>query len=196
MVTLPSEHSGTDPGPRPMPLAFETFVRENSRTWLRYARTRLKSLADAEDVVQEAALRLHHQWAFILELPEPRAMQAFALRVVKGKTTEALRSRVRDGAKFDRIVQLGEAVSEENARGRGGDEMLDQEGVALRMAMEALGRTNPLLAEAVRLRMLKLTYREIGEALGIASTTAKTWASEGWRWLNHMLNHEDETESS
>ncbi|WP_282206813.1 RNA polymerase sigma factor [Kitasatospora fiedleri] len=191
MVIQSSEPSGTSTGASPMPFDFEVFVRANSRTWLRYARTRLQNLSDAEDAVQETAVRLFTHWKFMLALPEPQAMQAFALRVLKGKVSEAQRARARDGAKVGRLVQLRKGVSDQDPVVCG-DHMLDREGVALRLAMEALGRTDPLLAEAVRLRMLRLTYREIGEALGIASTTAKTWVSEGWRWLDQALNKDEE----
>ncbi len=133
---------------------------------LAYARRLLGEASTAEDVVQEAFMKLHTQFA------EVRQPQPWLYRTVHNLVVNHQR-------RGNRMVLLGdEARNEEtSSAAAGGDETADSqpmpdeqiarwEGIGLvRLVLEAM---DPRSKEIIRLRFDEdLSYQEIGETMGL-----------------------------
>ncbi|MFI6448536.1 RNA polymerase sigma factor [Kitasatospora sp. NPDC050543] len=159
---------------------FAAFFTSEHPGWLRYAQQRLRHRPDAEDAVQNAGVTLYRKWDRALRSAD---IKAFAFKVVKDAVTDTLRERVRTEDKARKLA----AQPESPDTGRAELDRLDDRD-AVDRAMAQLAEISPIQAEIVRMRQAGLKYPQIGEALGIAHTTARTYYSLGWRALQYLLD--------
>ncbi|MEU9073765.1 RNA polymerase sigma factor [Kitasatospora sp. NPDC004745] len=166
-----------------LPADFEAFFTRENPGYLRYAQQRLRHREDAQDAVQNAGATLYKNWRRALASADPRA---FAFKVVKDAVVDQLRERRRAERKRLRVIAQHRPDTSQDELERLAE--LD----ALDWAMEELTRAAPVQADVVRLRQSGLSYPDIGHALGIAHTTARTYYSLGRRHLEYLLEHPDD----
>ncbi|MGW6919059.1 RNA polymerase sigma factor [Kitasatospora sp. NPDC054939] len=180
-ATDPPQGPADDPVDR-LPVDFTGFYVQEQSGYLRYARQRLRHREDAEDAVQNAGATLYRNWQRALGSADPKA---FAFKILKDAVADVLRERHRTERKRLRVIaQRNPDTSQDEL-----DELAELD--ALDRAMEELGRAAPIQADVVRLRQAGRSYLEIGSALGIAHTTARTYYSLGRRHLDYLLDRAD-----
>lgn len=161
---------------------FERAVRVHQRSVFTFARYLLGSQQEAEDVAQEALLRMWRHWDRL----DGDRLEAWLMQVTRNLCYDQLR-RVR--AQRNALPE----TSDETAAERVPSEELDPE-------QKAYGRSlGGRLAETVRelrepyrsaiiLREIQgLSYREIGEALDVPLNSVKVHVHRGRRMLREML---------
>ncbi|MFE9427736.1 RNA polymerase sigma factor [Kitasatospora sp. NPDC006697] len=192
-----TQFSGDEPGQNPLldatgpgqdpvealPLDFTTLVMAEHEKWLRYAYSRLLHRQDAEDAIQNAGFTLHQKWEQALGCSDRQAVEAFAWKIVKDAVTDIARGRGRHEARVRRLRESGapEATGHEDV-----DLLVELD--AVRWARDELAKAYPTQAEVVRLRQQGMSYPQIGQVLQIAAGTAKTYASQGWRHMQYLLD--------
>ncbi|MBV6699098.1 RNA polymerase sigma factor [Kitasatospora aureofaciens] len=174
----------TDPLDR-LPADFEVFFTRENPGYLRYAQQRLRHREDAQDAVQNAGTALYQNWRRALASADPRA---FAFKILKDAIVDVMRERRRAERKRQRVIAQHHPDTSQDEL----DELAELD--ALDWAMEELARSAPVQADVVRLRQAGLSYPDIGRALGIAHTTARTYYSLGRRHLEYLLEHAGGTE--
>ncbi|MEV7602932.1 sigma factor [Kitasatospora sp. NPDC089797] len=168
---------------RSLALDFTVFFVEEEGRWLRYALGKLRNLADAEDAVQEAGIRLYEKWDRALGGPDVRAVQAFAWKLVRASVADVFRRLGRAEAKTLKLIRHS---GPEDTGHEPMDQLVDRD--ALRWAMEELAKTAPVQAEVVRLRQLAVDYPTIAAVCDIAPSTAKTYYCLGTRHMEYLLD--------
>jgi RNA polymerase sigma-70 factor (sigma-E family) len=145
--------------------AFDTFVRQRGDQLLRYAHLLTADRGEAEDVLQEALLRVARQWSKPLEAPEAY------VRV-------AILNAVRDGARRRHLVPVPSEPSAEPDTRNGGDL---SDALAARSRLEALlGALPPRQRATVVLRVIEgWTEAETAAALDCSVGTVKSNLARG-----------------
>ncbi|MGW4893675.1 RNA polymerase sigma factor [Kitasatospora sp. NPDC004240] len=161
-----------------LPVDFTAFYCEEHPGYLRYARQRLRHHEDAEDAVQNAGAVLYRNWRRALSSAN---LEAFAFKILKDAVADIMRERRRTERKRLRVIAQRDPDTSQNEF----DELAELD--ILDRAMEDLGRAAPIQADVVRLRQAGRSYPEIGNALGIAHTTARTYYSLGRRHLEYLV---------
>ncbi|MFF2041521.1 RNA polymerase sigma factor [Kitasatospora sp. NPDC058170] len=179
----PGEDQGVRADPLDgLPVDFAAFFTQENPGYLRYAQQRLRHREDAQDAVQSAGAVLYKNWRRALSSAD---LKAFAFKIVKDAVTDVLRERRRAERKRLRVIAQFRPDT-----GHGElDELAELD--ALDWAMEELVQASPVQADVVRLRQAGLSYPDIGRALGIAHTTARTYYSLGRRHLEYLLETAD-----
>ncbi|MFJ2775410.1 RNA polymerase sigma factor [Kitasatospora sp. NPDC087315] len=170
-----------------LPVDFAAFFTQENPGYLRYAQQRLRHREDAQDAVQNAGAVLYKNWRRALASAD---LKAFAFKVVKDAVVDVLRERRRSERKRLRVLAQRRPDTSQDEL----DELAELD--ALDWAMEELARAAPVQADVVRLRQAGLSYPDIGRAVGIAHTTARTYYSLGRRHLEYLLDHEGAGEGS
>ncbi|MEV7026167.1 sigma-70 family RNA polymerase sigma factor [Kitasatospora sp. NPDC093558] len=169
-----------------LPADFEAFFTRENPGYLRYAQQRLRHREDAQDAVQNAGAALYQNWRRALASADP---QAFAFKILKDAIVDVLRERHRAERKRLRVIAQRRPDTSQDEL----EELAELD--ALDWAMDELARSAPVQADVVRLRQAGLSYPDIGRALGIAHTTARTYYSLGRRHLEYLLENASGGES-
>lgn len=141
----------------------------------------LGSLAEAEDVAQEAFLRLY--WRLQTGEPVPNA-RAWLFHVAHNLAIDRQRREQRaEPLTADGWRQLGEQLADPAPQPE--QTALEREKMARMQA--ALERLSPQERHCLYLRMEGLRYREIAEALGIGPPTVVTFLTRGIKKLTKDL---------
>jgi RNA polymerase sigma-70 factor (ECF subfamily) len=139
--------------------AFETVIRNYSRRVYVVAYAIVQDVTEAEDIVQETFLKMHHQRG---KLREPEKFPAWLLTVTRNAARDRLRRRKpQAGAEeFEKLPDAGAATP--------GSALEKQEHEAhLRRALATLPEEH---RTAVTLRYLEgLDYRAIEEQMGLSN---------------------------
>jgi RNA polymerase sigma-70 factor (ECF subfamily) len=156
----------------------ESVVREHARFVFKVAYSILRSVEDAEDVVQETFLRVHRSG----ELPNIREVRPWLARIA----WRAALDRVHPRPEIE-LESLTEAGFQAHAKGAGAEQLLvQQEQVAL------LHRLIVTLPEELRHALVLSTVEEmssveIGKVLGIPEGTVRTRLLRARQMLKQKL---------
>ncbi|MCB9846127.1 MAG: sigma-70 family RNA polymerase sigma factor [Phycisphaeraceae bacterium] len=139
--------------------------------------------ADLEDLLQEVALTLVRR---VHELRDGAALRGWlrtvALNVARARGRDTARRRRRDAGHREVVARLGAT----------GHEPMDP--AEREEASRVLGQAQQLpdsYREALILRCVHgMSYRQIGEALGLPETTVETRIARGRRMLREILAHQ------
>ncbi|MER6522620.1 sigma-70 family RNA polymerase sigma factor [Streptomyces sp. NPDC001553] len=171
------EYELTKPDPADFPRAFEGFFAQHHRSFLRYAGSRLRNRQDAEDAVQEAAVKIYRKWERIMAHQNPRAM---AYQILLHTLIDFYRKRTR-------MAVLDEAARREAPSVADFGELGDH--AVLDTALDELEKTAPLQARSVRLRHLTdLSYEDVALCLDITPGAARTNTSLGLAKLRTLMS--------
>ena len=167
-------------------IEFERAVEKHQRSVFTFARYLLGSQQEAEDVTQEALIRMWRHWDSL----DGDRLQAWLLKVTRNLCYDSLR-RLRSSRRA-----LPESADEEAAKnvptGEPNPEEQTHERAARRRLLEAIGRLREPYRSAVILREVRgLAYREIGEALEIPLNSVKVHVHRGRRMLREALKEAD-----
>ncbi len=161
--------------------AFEELVNRYRHRVYRICYRMAGNAEDAEDWAQECFVRLHRQMRhYDAGLP----FQPWALRVTANTCLNLGKSKLRRQSKME------VAFTEENIGARADADPLGlaisgEQQQHVRMAVESLP---PLLKQAVALRVMEdLTFRELGEVLGVPLQTAAARVRRGFEQLRAQL---------
>ena len=143
--------------------AWKEWLDENSSRLLMYARQRAVSMADAEDLVQDAVVKLWHYQEEKGHTPPDLALAFYTLRFI---ALDYGRKKERTKRRDDKIIEFNSGVDmwldpslEEN-----------EDAQNLRALVKALPDK---LREVVTLKIWgELTFAQIGQALEISQNTA------------------------
>jgi RNA polymerase sigma-70 factor (ECF subfamily) len=159
---------------------WKEWVREHSSRLYVYARQRSQSRQDAEDIIQDALIRL---WGYQEERGYVPPDLPLAYSVLRFVAMDHVKKAVRKKRKEDAVIYLHEQedywldTNTEN----------EDEAVLLRQAVEKLGEK---LREVVILKIWGgLTFSQIGEAMTISQNTA----ASRYRYALEQLERKLET---
>jgi len=165
--------------------ALRNLWRENRRWVAAILLAHKPRWADLEDLLQEVALSLVRK---VGEVRDPRAVRPW-LRTV---AMNAAHAAARSGRKRARDIGLGDSESSEHPRiALSRDQVLPDEQAGSREEGRRLldlaaqlpdGYREPLLLKAIH----NLSYREIGEILGLPETTIETRIARGRKQLREL----------
>jgi RNA polymerase sigma-70 factor (ECF subfamily) len=160
--------------------ALDLVWRENRRWVAAILLAHKPRWADLEDLLQEVALSLVRK---VGEMRDPRALKPWLRTVAMNAAHAAARSgkkRARDLAMDSELEQpfvgRGEAAPEQVVEREEGRRLLE---LASQLPE---GYREPLLLKAVQ----NLSYREIGEILGLPETTVETRIARGRKQLREL----------
>ena len=162
--------SGCEPD-KPDSDNFDAIVAEHESAMLRYARYQLGRdyegrHHDAQDIVQEALLRLHRQWRQDKH-GGLKNVRAWLMRVTHNLAIDAIRKRGRQRAVKLKIQQDAlDTTNQPSAEPKGLDTLETHE--AADHAMRLLRDLPDTQQRVMMLRLNELTVREIAEILGMS----------------------------
>jgi RNA polymerase sigma factor (sigma-70 family) len=162
--------------------SYDALVRpiedQMARSIWRIART----AEDAEDALQESLVIIWKQRTRIERHPHPRAL---VLRICVHCACDALRSRLRRGARQTPLADLDALVAKDCPVESRLHAAELREDIA-----HALVRLPHRQATAVVMRdILELSYDEIGAALGCSAGTVRVHVNRGHKKLSKLLAH-------
>lgn len=150
---------------------FDAIVSAHESAMLRYARYQLGRdyegrHHDAQDIVQEALLRLHRQWSQDKH-GGLKNVRAWLMRVTHNLTIDAIRKRGRQRAAKIKMQQDAlDTTSRSSTESNGMDALETNE--AAGHAMRLLRELPDTQQRVMMLRLNELTVREIAEVLGMS----------------------------
>ena len=167
-------------------IGFERAVQEHQRSVFTFARYLLGSQQEAEDVTQEALLRMWRHW----ETLDADRLEAWLLKVTRNLCYDSLR-RLRSSRKV--VSDTADEEAAERVPAMEPDpEQQAQEGALREQLLAAMESLREPYKSAIVLREVQgLTYREIGEALGTPLNSVKVHVHRGRRMLRELLNERD-----
>lgn len=163
-------------------IEFERAVREHQRSVFTFARYLLGDQEEAEDVAQEALVRMWRHWDRL----DGERLEAWLLKVTRNLCYDHLR-RVRSARRNLPESDDEEAVERVHTTG------LDPERRAIgdslrREILRAMDELREPYKSAVVLREIRgLTYREIAETLEVPINSVKVHVHRGRRMLRQLL---------
>ncbi len=168
----PSDFDRESDSPK-LPVDFEVFFQQEYKAFLQFARKRLRSVQDAEEVVLDASARIFKKWDEALSHPNPVAL---AYKILDGFVADYWRQLSR--RREDPVAEPPSPAYFESLRPN----------AALEHALDTLRAIAPLQAQCVSMRHLdELSYEEIAELLDITVGAAKTNASLGKQRLRDIM---------
>lgn len=160
--------------------AWKSWLREHSSRLYVYARQRSQSREDAEDIIQDALIRL---WGYQEERDNVPPDLPLAYSVLRFVAMDHIKKQGRKKRKEDAVIFLHDHDDywlDTNAED-------DEEAVLLRQAVEKLGEK---LREVVTLKIWGgLTFAQIAEAMTISPNTA----ASRYRYALEQLERKLET---
>ena len=160
--------------------AWKSWLREHSSRLYVYARQRSQSREDAEDIIQDALIRL---WGYQEERGNVPPDLPLAYSVLRFVAMDHIKKQGRKKRKEDAVIFLHDHDDywlDTNAED-------DEEAVMLRQAVEKLGEK---LREVVTLKIWGgLTFAQIAEAMTISPNTA----ASRYRYALEQLERKLET---
>jgi RNA polymerase sigma-70 factor (ECF subfamily) len=167
---------------------FEEVVDRCQRMLYTYARRLVGDPRTAEDVLQEAYLRLWRHWAEI----DQRRVSGWLIRVTRNLCYDALRER-RSSARW-LVAGAAGAVDSAPEPAPGPVEQLEAADFRrqLRAAMDELD--DPLRSVLVLREIVGLKYREIAEALELPLNSVRVYVHRGRRRIRHRLAEQESAE--
>lgn len=161
---------------------FDEVVAEHESAMLRYARHQLGRdyegrEHDAQDIVQEALLRLHRHWRDKGH-GAIRNTRAWLMRVTHNLVIDAIRKRTRQRALRVKMQQEADSSVERAAReGDGLDALETRE--ATHRALRLLRELPDTQQRVLMLKLDDLTVRQIAEVLGMSPGNVGYHLSQG-----------------
>lgn len=174
---------------------------EFERWWYGYAVRLTRSVADAEDIVQEAVVRTIQAEP---ELPNGRATKAYVMEAVKTSALKLYRSRSRATPSPDEEPALWREEVEPEAAPTPLEILLDEERVAerrelverVRRQLEELPEEQRQAVELVVLREEPLKLRELAEVQHAPISTVHSRLQAGLRKLAEAIRGDDRPEGA
>lgn len=163
-------------------IEFERAVREHQRSVFTFARYLLGNQEEAEDVAQEALVRLWRHWDDL----DAERLEAWLLKVTRNLCYDRLRSLRSERRNLPRAD--AEGVTERLVAKEPSPESRAAGNALGRQLMEAMSELREPYKSAVVLREIRgLAYREIAEALDVPLNSVKVHVHRGRRMLREML---------
>lgn len=161
---------------------FERAIREHQRSVFTFARYLLGNREEAEDVTQEALVRLWRHWDGL----DSDRLQAWLLKVTRNLCYDRLRSLRSERRNLPEAE--GDGLSERLVDSEPSPESRAA-GSALRdQLLAAMAELREPYKSAVVLREVRgLAYREIAETLDVPLNSVKVHVYRGRRMLREML---------
>jgi RNA polymerase sigma-70 factor (ECF subfamily) len=158
---------------------FEALIDSMQHRLIQFAWCRLRSRADAEDVVQEVLVRAYRDRHQLKGIASPGP---FLFRMVANRCTDLLRSRKHQGSSLDDLPPRLEPSG-------GGDAEERAEADRARRSLEASLERLPLRqSEAIRLRLYAdLPFEAVAQAMGCSVPTVKSRFRYGIEKLRRVL---------
>ncbi|MFJ2217764.1 RNA polymerase sigma factor [Streptomyces sp. NPDC101062] len=180
----PTPHA---PGVAPMtrlPLDFAAFHQLHRPNYVRYARTFLRNMDDAEEAADATFEQLLHKWPQVLASDNPHA---YAWRVLRNKIIDHCRARDR------RPPLIDTAVFETRALHASTDPITQvEESLAL---FRAIGELSDRQQDVAVLHYLHgLTADEVADELGVTAATVRSTARHARRRLRDLLTPDSDHE--
>ncbi len=164
-------------------IGFERAVEEHQRSVFSFARYLLGSRQEAEDVTQEALLRMWRHW----ETLDADRLEAWLLKVTRNLCYDSLR-RLRASRRHVVDTADEEAVERVPTADRDPEETAHA-GSLREQVVAAMENLREPYQSAVVLRELEgLTYREIADVLETPLNSVKVHVHRGRRMLREMLD--------
>jgi len=158
----------------PSPLTFEAFFAETHRSARAAVWLIVRDTHEAEEVVQDAFVRVWERWARVAVMEDPEGyLYRTAMNVLRSRRRRAavaLRHLVRPGRPDDTL------------------EAVERREVLVR-ALSSLTRRER--AAVVLMDLLDLTSEEAGAALGIKAATVRVLAARGRERMQREANDDD-----
>lgn len=172
------------------PPDYDQFMREHYPQLMRLSIQRMRTVDDAGDALQEAAVRIFKKWEIISAHPNPVALAREIVRASCASHYRKIAAEDRKVAKYVR-TNLGQPVTT-------ADDILALRGMErLDRAWAALEERAPRQAECVRLRYTEeMNNAEIAVELGISVNAVKTSVHLGLASLRKAMENpsgEEET---
>jgi RNA polymerase sigma-70 factor (ECF subfamily) len=172
----PKATTAAETSTRSSPRAFEDFYREQYNAVVGLAYALVGNRWTAEDLVQEAFLAAHHDWARVEALDHPGA---WLRRVVANMAVSAFRRRLAEARALARFARAQPPTVTE----------LDAEAAEFWRAVRSLPRRQ---AQVVALFYLEdLPISAVADILDMAQGTVKKHLHDGRRTLAERLNHNE-----
>lgn len=168
-------------------LSWDEWLDANGSKLLLFARQQTRSIADAEDVLQDSLVKLAlkvDEGTFEGGQPGwmPYVYTAIRRSAIDLGRKNDRRSKREDKSVTDTLVEQGEFDDPWFAMGDSGSEMGQQ-------VQAALKEISPNFAEVIQLKIWgERTFAEIGQILGISQNTAASRYRYGLEGLRKVLN--------
>ncbi|MGW5284477.1 RNA polymerase sigma factor [Streptomyces collinus] len=168
---------------------FARFFRRHKDEFLRYLVSKTRTLADADEVLMDAAVRMYQRWEYIENHESPIAI---AWQIVRSKQVDHYRMQVRRAGK----ELLTDDVPAFASHGGSVDELLALRGYErLDKALSALETAAPTQALCIRLRYLEeLTTAEIAKRTDRTENAVRANICKGLRRLHTLMELPDTEE--
>lgn len=163
-------------------IEFERAVREHQRSVFTFARYLLGNRQEAEDVAQEALVRLWRHWDGL----DAERLEAWLLKVTRNLCYDRLRSLRSERRNLPQADEEG--VTERLVTREPNPESRAAGNALRRQLLKAMSELREPYKSAVVLREIRgLAYREIAEALDVPLNSVKVHVHRGRRMLRQML---------
>ena len=164
-------------------VGFERAVEEHQRSVFTFARYLLGSRQAAEDVTQEALLRMWRHW----ETLDVDRLGPWLLQVTRNLCYDSLR-RLRSRRRWVVDDTDDEAVDRVPAADRDPEERAHANALRARVVAAMADLREPYRSAVVLREIEGLTYREIAEVLDTPLNSVKVHVHRGRRMLRELLD--------
>ncbi len=161
----------------------EQLIGNHRDALVRFLARKLGSVEDAQDIAQEAFMRLHHLDDLASELNNARA---FLFQVASNLAIDQLRRR-RLHARYleEEGARLGDATAQQDP---GGPEQLATASEQLRLVYRAIDSLPARCREALMLHRLRgLSYGEIAREMGVSVSSVEKYILDALRHCRDQL---------
>ncbi|MBK3384661.1 RNA polymerase sigma factor [Streptomyces albidoflavus] len=173
------------------PPDYDQFMREHHAQLMRLSIQRMRTVDDADDALQEAAVRIFKKWEIVSAHPNPVALAREIVRKSCASHYRKIAAEERRVARYVRTLGQGQPVTT-------ADDILALRGMErLDRAWAALEERAPRQAECVRLRYTEeMTNAEISVELGITVNAVKSSVHLGLASLRKTMENPSGEEES
>lgn len=185
MITQETPHQVSEKESSSKPISWREWVDEHGNKLLLFARQQTRSLADAEDVLQEALIKLARKVNEGVFVGGQGAWLPFVYASIRRLAIDFGRKSDRRQKREDRVV------SDQNLQNPNDDPWFESEGAdeETRQLLEVYLKEIPeKFGEVIVLKIWsELTFSEIGEALDVSPNTAASRYRYGIEALRKKL---------